>query len=73
MTNELREIVDELEDIEFGIASFKLFKPVIACWRAFVRACQPLFDFHDKYIIYILWAVLLGGTALTVGWVYWGR
>lgn len=74
MSNELREeIVEELEDVKFGATNSTLFKPFVKCWRALVRECQPLFDFHDKYIMRILPIVLVVGTALVVGWVYLRR
>lgn len=74
MGNELRdEVVDEIYDFENEISEFKIFKPIKTAWRALVKACQPIFEFHDKYILYVLNAILFGGTFLVVLYVYLRR
>lgn len=73
-SSELREeIVDEVREYEHDFATFKVFKPFVAAWQKLNKFCQPVMEFHDKYIMYVLWATLLGGTALVVLSVYMRR
>jgi hypothetical protein len=67
------EVIDDIHMYEDEFAAFKIFKPIKIAWRKFVKALQPVFEFHDKYIIYVLNVVLLVGTALVVGYVYMRR
>jgi len=63
------ELVEEVDEFQAGLKEFAIFKAIRKGWAKLTKWCQPLFRFHDKYIMYVLWAILLVGTACVVAYV----